>query len=97
MDEVGGAVQRVDDPHVFCIRVAVRFAGLFGQDAVVRVGSEQCFDDDFFAGLVNLGDKVVFHFFRHAHRFHIQGCAVDDGPCRARRLDGDVEHGVYGR
>src|SRR5256885_12222415 len=39
VDEVGGAVQRVDHPGVF--RRAVGLAGFFGQERVLRIRSEE--------------------------------------------------------
>ena len=59
MDEVGGAVQGIDDPDVVGIGVTVGGAGLFGQDAMVGVGGEQRVDDDALAVLVYLRHKVV--------------------------------------
>jgi tRNA/rRNA methyltransferase len=94
MDEVGGAIERVDDPHMICIGVAVGFARLFGQDAVVGVGSEQGFDDGVFAGQVDFGYKIIDLFLRNSNSLHVQGGAVDDGACGACSLDGYVEHGV---
>jgi hypothetical protein len=38
VQEIGGAIQRVDDPHVFAVFGAALAARFFGQDAVVGVG-----------------------------------------------------------
>ena len=69
-------------------------ARLFGQNAVVRVGGQQGFDDDFFAGVVDFGDEIIDLFLRNANRLHVKGSAVDDGASGACSLDGHVEHGV---
>jgi hypothetical protein len=45
VDEVGGAVQRIDDPDVVRILGSMLAARFLGQDAVVGVGGEQGFDD----------------------------------------------------
>ena len=94
MNEVGGAVQRIDDPDVVCVRVAVRAAGLFGQDAVVRKGGEQGFQNDGFAGLVDFGDEVIDLLLRDSNSLHVQSGAVDDGACGACGFDSHIEHGV---
>jgi hypothetical protein len=61
--EVGGAIDRVDDPGVFCLVVGVGgSAGFFAQEGVVRVGFGQHFDDGLFGGLVDVGDEVLVVF-----------------------------------
>jgi hypothetical protein len=67
VDEVGGAVQGIDDPDVVGVLVAVFAAGFFGQDAVLGVGVEQGLDDDALGRLVHLGHKVVDLLLRNAH------------------------------
>ena len=95
MDEVGGAIERVDDPDEFCVVLrTVRAAGLFGHDAVVRVRGQQGFNDDGLGSLVHFGDEIVGLLGGHAHRFHIKRRPVDDRAGKTRRLDGDIEHGV---
>ena len=96
VDEVGGAVQRVDDPDMVGVLGAVLAARFFGQDGMLGVGVEQRFDDDALGGLVYLGHKVVHLLLRNAHRFHIQGGTVDEGASGAGSLDGHVKHGVQG-
>ena len=59
MDEVGGAVEWIDDPDMVCFGVTVLATRLFGQDAVVWVGREQGFDDRLLAGVVDLGHKII--------------------------------------
>jgi hypothetical protein len=95
VDEVGRAVQGVDDPDVVCTPVnACFFARLFSQDAVVGVGTQQGFDDGGFGRLIDFSDEIVGLLGRHAHRLHVEGGAVDDGTSGAGGLDGHVEHGV---
>jgi hypothetical protein len=59
VQEVGGAVQRVDDPGELAVLGAMLAAGLLGQDAVAGVGLEQRLDDGLLGRLVDLGDEVV--------------------------------------
>ena len=94
MNEVGGAVQRVNDPDEFAVLGAVLAARFFGQDAMAGVSRDQHVDDGFFSLLVHLGDEVVGLFDRDADRFDIKCRTVDDGAGGARSLDGHVEHGV---
>ena len=63
MDEVGGAVQGVDHPLKVCpVTLAADFAGFLGENAVIRVGLEDDFDDALFGSPVPLGDEVVHAF-----------------------------------
>jgi hypothetical protein len=49
VQEVGGAVQRIDDPDVNSLCLGAMLAArLLGQDAVARVGLEQHVDDGLF-------------------------------------------------
>ena len=59
MQEVGGAIQRVDDPDELAVLRAMLAAGFFGQDGVTGVGGEQDLDDRGLSRLVDLGHKVV--------------------------------------
>src|SRR5690606_42136773 len=53
-DEVGGAVQWVDDPLIICaITAAFDACTFFAQNAVGGVGLEQGVDDALFGGTVN--------------------------------------------
>jgi hypothetical protein len=59
VDEIGRAVERVDDPDVLAVARAARAARLLGEDAVARVGREQDVDDRRLGGVIDLGDEVV--------------------------------------
>ena len=69
-------------------------AGFFSQNAVARIGGEQCFYDGGLGGLVDLSDEIVGLLDRYADRFNVKRCTVDDGTGGACSLDGHVEHGV---
>ena len=94
VDEIGRAVQRVDDPDEFGIFRAMLAARLFGQNAVAGVSRQQRFNDRGFGGLIDFGDEVVGLLERDANGLNIKGSAVDEGAGGARSLDGHVEHGV---
>jgi hypothetical protein len=59
VDEVGGAVQRIDDPDAVRILGSMLAARFLGQDPVVGIGCQQGLDDRLFAGVVDFGDEVV--------------------------------------
>jgi len=94
VQEVGGAVQRVDDPDELAVLRAVHAAGLFGQDAVARVGAEQDLDDRGFRRVVDLAREVVRPLVRDLQDVQVLRTPVDDRPGSTSGLDGDVEHGV---
>jgi len=56
MDEVGGAVQGIDDPFEI---LALDGAAFFGDDAVLRIGAADDLDDGRLGAAVHLGDIVV--------------------------------------
>src|SRR5204862_283038 len=64
VDEVGGAIQRVDDPHDF--RVRLRRAGFLGEQAVLGIALAHDVDDRFFGRLIDLRDDVLRALRRHA-------------------------------
>ena len=59
MDEIGGAVEWIDDPNMVSVGVAVLASRFFGQDAVVWVSGEQVFDDGLLACMVDLCHKII--------------------------------------
>ncbi len=61
---------------------------------MARVGVEQRVDDRGLGGAVDLADEVVRALDVDLQSIQVERGAVDDGPGRTRRLDGDVEHGV---
>jgi hypothetical protein len=86
VDEVGGAVERVDDPQVLAVLGAMLAARLFGQDCVAGVGGQQGFDDRLLGRLVDLGDEVVDALGRYLQQIDVERRTVDDRARRARAL-----------
>jgi hypothetical protein len=93
VDEVRGAVERVDDPLV--LGLVVRLAGFFGEDGVIGVGGLQRVDDRRFRCLVDLRDEIVVLFLADLNQVEIERRPVDDLRGAAGGLDGDVEHGMH--
>jgi hypothetical protein len=96
VDEVGGAVERIDDPQVVAVLGPMCASRFLGQDAVARIGLEQRVDDHAFRCVVDLGDEVVRVLDVDLQQVDVERCAIDDRARRARRLDGDVEHRMQG-
>ena len=96
MDEVGGAIEWIDDPDVVVFVVQVGGGtGLFSQDGVVGVGGFQNLYDCLFGGLVHFGYEVVRCFFRDLDAVQIEGCAIDNGSAAAGSLDRRIKHGMH--
>ena len=95
-NEVGGAVQRVDDPDgVGAVAVAGLEAALFGLDAVIRIGFAQLADDCLLGGAVdfrNIIARVLFVHGEHIEAFH---GTVNELSCAARGTQGDVQHRLH--
>ena len=56
MQKIGGAVERVDDPHEFTLAAAAR---LFGQDRVLRIAAVNGGDDVRLGLAVDVCDEIV--------------------------------------
>ena len=99
MNEVGGAVEGVDDPEVvgpILDGLATEGeTGLLTQKAVARVGGREDLDDGGLAGLVDLGDEIVLVFSRHPQAVDVETGAVDDRAGATSGLDRGVEHRMH--
>ena len=71
MNEIGRAVERINDPNVIGVRVAVRGPRFFGQDAVIGIRGQQRLNNDALAVLVNFSHKVVHLLLRNTHSLDI--------------------------
>src|SRR5450830_1293733 len=94
VDEIGSAVEWIDDPDVFIFVVQIgRGARLFGQDGVIWISGLQDVDDGFFSGLIDFGDEVVVLLLGDFEQGDVEGRSVDDGGGAAGCLDRRIEHG----
>ncbi len=97
VDEVGGAVERIDDPQVFSLVVHIGGSARFlGQDGVVGISLEQGLDDGRFGSLVDVGHEIVMLFFSDVDAVEVERGAVDDGGAAAGGFDRRIEHWVHG-
>ena len=96
--EVGGAVQRIDDPLVAAgARGVARGAAFLGEDQVLGVGLAQLGDDLALGGPVDLGHEVVAGLASHLDHVEPVGRARDDFARLAGRRECDVDHGMHRR
>ena len=97
-EEVGGAVQRIDDPQVlfaFDAGTGVQ-AGLFTLDRVVRVSLAQGVDDFLFSGAINLGYVILGVFFVDLDGIQALDGAEDQLTGAAGGAQRDIQHGLHG-
>ncbi|MNK96627.1 hypothetical protein D3C87_1169170 [compost metagenome] len=96
--EVGGAVQRIDDPQVlfaFDAGAGVH-AGLFTQDRVIRVRLAQGVDDFLFGGAIHLGYVILGVFFVDLDGIQALDGAEDQFTGAAGGAQRDIQHGLHG-
>jgi hypothetical protein len=96
--EVGGAVQRIDDPQVvfaFDAGAGVQ-AGFFTLDRVIRVGLAQCVDDFLFGGAIDLGYVILGVFFVDLDGIQALDGAEDQFTGAAGGAQRDIQHGLHG-
>ena len=93
--EVGSAVERVDQPLELGLRVRFRRA-LLGADGVLRVGAAQPLRDRPFGLAVGAADEVVRALALDLQAVGEVVVADDDAPGRPGGVDGDVQQGAHG-
>ena len=86
---VGGAVERIDNPFVGTIRIAVA-AAFFGGDFVLGIGFEQGFNQDVFRHAVDVGNKIVKRFAVGFDVAQVFGGADHEVARLARGFEGSV-------
>src|SRR5688572_26706108 len=92
VQEVRGAVERVDDPGVV---VARRRAALFREETVRRVGLAYRRDQDLLGGAIDLAHEVIAVLLADRERADAVEAARNDVAGAARGADRDVEQRVH--
>ena len=59
MQKIGGAIERIDDPHEFILAAAAR---LFGEHRVLRITAANGRDDVRFGLAVDIRDEIIAAF-----------------------------------
>jgi hypothetical protein len=95
VDEVGRAVERIDDPGVVGAGAGPGGAGLLGQDRVLRIRGLQRVDDRRLGSVIDFGDEVAATLDGNADEIEVEAGAIDDRAGFAGRLDGRVQHRVH--
>ncbi|MNZ48357.1 hypothetical protein D3C78_660990 [compost metagenome] len=97
VDEVGGAVQRIDDPQVVgAFAGAFQHAAFLAHDAVVRVGLAQGGDDAQFGGAIDFGDVVLGVFLVDRDGIQAFDGAENQFTGAAGSAQGDIQHRLHG-
>jgi len=94
MQEVRGAVERIDHPHVLGVDLVL--AAFLREVAVRGIGLAQHREDRILRGMIDLGDEVVLALGADVELVDVERGAGDEAAGLARGLDGRVEHGVHG-
>src|SRR6185312_10744104 len=93
VQEVGGAVERIDDPDRIVVPAA---ATLLGKDRMVRIVAADDADDLLLGGTVDLTDEIVTPFRGDREGLQPVEAADDDFAGAARGADCDIEKRVHG-
>ncbi|MCY1508910.1 hypothetical protein D9M68_432350 [compost metagenome] len=97
-DEVGGAVQRVDDPQVIgAFALAFQQAAFFAEDAVVRVGLAQGLDDGELGCAIDLGDVILGVLLVDGDNVQALDRAENQFTGAASGAQGDIQHRLHGK
>jgi hypothetical protein len=86
VQEVGRAIERIDDPHVVRVRVLVAARAFLGKDRVVRVRGVQRLHDRGLRRVVDLAHEILRSLRGDRQKVEIARAAVDDVAGAARGL-----------
>ena len=95
--EVGGAIERVDDPQVI-LALALTFAeaAFLTVDTVVRIGLAQCRDDGLLSRTVYFGDVVLGVLLVDGDGVQALDGTKNQFTGAAGRAQRDIQHGLHG-
>ncbi len=96
-DEVGGAIQRVDDPDVVgAFAFACQVAGFLTVEAVGGVGLAQDGENGLLGSAIDFGDEVIGAFFVDGDNVQALNRTENQFTGAAGRAQCDVQHGLHG-
>ena len=90
VQEIGGAVERIDDPAVALVGAGVR-AAFLAEEAVIRPRLGELFAHRLLGAAVGGGDEIARPLQRHLQMLDLAEIALEPAPGAMRRLDHDVE------
>jgi hypothetical protein len=93
VQEVGGTIERVDDPERI---VRAARAAFLGEECMLRIVAADGGDDFLLGRVVHLGDEVVAPLGSNGQRLQAVQAADDDLAGTARGAHGDVEKRRHG-
>ena len=94
MQEIRGAIQRIDDPDGVALAGAPAF---LGQEGVARVVFADELDDLGLSRMIDFTDEVVAPFRGNRKGFEAVETADDDFASGASGADGDIEKRMHGK
>ena len=89
VQEIRGAVERIDDPHEFVVVAAL--AAFLSKKCMLRIAAPYSLDDVPLRRRVDLADEVVLALGAHLEAVQPVQAANDDLSGAARGLNGDVQ------
>ena len=92
VQEIGGAVERIDDPAVGLVGAGVR-AAFLAEKAVIRPRLGEFLAHDLFGAAVGGGDEIARALQRDLQVLDLAEIALEAAAGAVRRLDHDVEDG----
>ena len=92
VQEIGGGIERIDDPAVTAIGTGMQPA-LFAEKTIVGPRLGEFLADDLLGAAVRGGDKIARALDRHLQLLDLAEIAFEASPGAMRRLDHDVEDG----
>ncbi len=100
VQEIGGAVERIDDPAVALVGARER-AAFLAEKAVIRPRLGELLAQRLLGAAVGRGDEIARALERHLQMLDLAEIALEPAPGAMRRLDHDIEnrgvlHGVSG-
>jgi hypothetical protein len=95
MQEIGGAVKRVDDPKIFGI--AVLQAGLLGEDVMLWIRLFEYLYYRLLCRAINLRHIIVLRLLFDGQFVEVKRRPVDNGASAARGFDRDIEYWMHGK
>ena len=90
VQEIGGAVERIDDPAMRPVGADMG-AAFLAEEAVIRPRLGELLAQDRFGAVVGGGDEIARAFHRHLQVLDLAEIALEASPGAERGLDHDIE------